>query len=89
MMEPRPISSVTRKDLVAHRIWSYAPSRDGQLWIRPLASKRARSFANRMVSCQVTLAGGKRVWTLIENVHPEKPEFTEHWRAFHFLFQGF
>jgi hypothetical protein len=41
-----------------------------------------------MVSCQVTLACGKRVWTLIEHVHVKLPEFTEHWRAFHFLLPG-
>lgn len=84
-MEPRALSSVTARDCASYRIWSSAPSRDGQLWIRPLTVKKTRSFANRMVSCQVTLACGKRVWTLIKHLHVELPEFTEHWRAFFFL----
>lgn len=84
-MEPRPLSAITVKDCMAHRIWSYVPSRDGQIWLRPLAINRASSFKNRMVSCQVTLASGEQVWTLIEFLKVELPKLSEHWRRFYFL----
>lgn len=38
-----------------------------------------------MVSCQVTLASGERVWTLIEFLKVELPKLSEHWRRFYFL----
>ena len=81
----RPLNEITATELLTAPAWSYTPSKDGRVWLKPVGSKRLRTFNNRMVTCQFHTPSGEAIWGLVEGIHPDLPLFSKHWRKAYLL----
>ncbi|WP_156117495.1 hypothetical protein [Collimonas arenae] len=72
------LRDVTPDDICKNWLWQYVPSKDGELWVKPIHVKKTDKFSQRLAGCQVTLADGSSMWALIEGINVETPEFSKH-----------
>jgi hypothetical protein len=84
----RPLNSLQPDDVKKNRLWEFVPSKDGELWVKSIASRKTKKFSGRLVSCQVTFANDSRHWALIEGIDIDTPEFSRHNREIRLFVEG-
>lgn len=78
----KAFSDITPADLRRHPVWEFAnddeASTPDETWLRPCDDLPIDNFGNRIVGTMATLANGKRLPIVLQNVDLQSPYRTEH-----------
>lgn len=70
------LKDLSPENLNLQQLWTYTPSKDGALWIKP--SKKNRTLENKLIATNVQFSDGTFHPALIEGIDIEFPEFSKH-----------
>lgn len=74
-----PVESLTVAHVKAHPVWEFInDDQAGDTLVRPVSQLPVMDLDGRLVGCEVTLASGTLVWSLLGNIDVNSPRSTEH-----------
>ena len=74
-----PVESLTVAHVKAHPVWEFInDDLAGDTLVRPVAQLPVMDLDGRLVGCEVALASGMLVWSLLGNIDVNNPRSTEH-----------
>lgn len=74
----RRLQEITPVDLESYWLWEFVPSKDGDLWVKPIRTSKTSKFSGRLVACQVTFADASTHPALLQGIDLEAPEYSRH-----------
>lgn len=84
----KPLEDVTPEDIELCWLWSFVPSKDGRLWLKPVKINKTDKFFDRLAGCKVIFADGTSCTAFIAGIDLEVPQFSKHNRELHLWIEG-
>lgn len=79
--EIRKLSDLSVSDITAQRLWRYtpAPVADGEIYVRADRAIHITTLKNKIVGGMISLASGRSVASLFENIFLDDEFLSAHW----------